>query len=80
MKTKTHWIIPGLLACIMVLTVATAMQIPASDKATKSKSIDKVGDDMILNPPGLEKIVFVHYKKGYVRPPGVGNAKKDPVC
>ncbi len=64
--------------------VATAMLLPvpeqAKDKgrADNSPVIDKVGDHLVLTPPGLEKIVFIHYKKGFAKPPWAGGGKDKP--
>lgn len=40
--------------------VGAGKLIPAADRAR-----EKAGDDLPLMPPGLEKVVFIHYKKGF---------------
>lgn len=52
-------ILLGILMAIVILGlsgIATASLIPASEKAKGGPKI---------SPPGLEKVVFIHYKKGY---------------
>ena len=50
--------------------IATAgMLIPANEKAK---------DKARITPPGLEKIAFIHYKKGYGKPPWAGGGKNKP--
>ena len=62
------------LATIVVLTVtATAMLIPAPEQVRDNSPA--IGEDSSLIPPGLEKIVFVHYKKGFGKPAWVGHGK-----
>lgn len=81
----------GILIVITVLAiggVATAMLIPAADQARdkaeaeNSPVIEKAGEHLALTPPGLEKIVFIHYKKGFAKPPWAGGGKKpkEPAC
>ena len=52
-------ILLGILMAVIILGlsgIATASLIPASEKAKGGPQI---------SPPGLEKVVFIHYKKGY---------------
>ena len=81
----------GILIVITVLAVAgvaTAMLIPVGDqakekgKAENSPVIEKADEHLVLTPPGLEKIVFIHYKKGFTKPPWAGGGKgpKEPAC
>lgn len=67
-----------------------ATLIPASEKglarsrADNSPVIERVETDgenhLVLTPPGLERIVFIHYKKGFAKPPWAGGGKKEPEC
>ncbi len=81
----------GILIVITVLaigSVATAMLIPAADQAKEkaevenSPVIEKVDEHLVLTSPGLERIVFIHYKKGFAKPPWAGGGKKpkEPAC
>ena len=59
------------MTAILVLSVtATAMLIPAAQQAKDNSPA--ICEDPLLVPPGLEKIVFVHYKKGFGKPPWAG--------
>ena len=68
----------GILVVAMVLGVSGAdvagKLIPIADqakektKAENSSIIEKAWDDLVLTPPGLEKVVFIHYKKGFAKP------------
>jgi hypothetical protein len=51
----------------------------ANDQTRRSPIIS---DDGQLTPPGLEKIVFIHYKKGFGKPPwaGGGTKQKEVKC
>lgn len=80
-------ILLGILIGIVVLGlsgIATAgMLIPASEKAKeKGKAANSPvieGDEhWVLNSSGLEKIVFIHYKKGFAKPPWAGGGKDKP--
>ncbi len=67
----------GILIGIVILSlsgVAGAMLIPAADQAREKTRADNSpviergkGGDLALTAPGLEKIVFIHYKKGHGR-------------
>lgn len=82
-----------LLALVAILLVsakaASAMLIPVADKAKESsradtapviEKVDKDGEHLALTPPGLEKIVFIHYRKGFAKPPWAGGGKKELAC
>lgn len=87
-KAKIGVLLAGVALLLVSAQVVSAILIPAADKAKetakadRSPVIEKVtidGEDhLALTPPGLEKIVFIHYKKGFAKPPGVG--KKQPEC
>jgi hypothetical protein len=74
-------------AVVLALSgIATAaMLIPADEKAKEkartenSPVIEKVDDYLVLTPPGLGKIVFIHYKKGFARPSWAGGGR-EPAC
>ncbi len=61
----------GILVAITILVisgVATArMLIPAEDRAK-----EKAGEYLPLTPPALEKILFIHRKKDFGKPPWAG--------
>ncbi|MBW2981431.1 matrixin family metalloprotease [Candidatus Woesearchaeota archaeon] len=56
------------IAVLMLSMTATAsmiyLDVPDNAKVDKSPVIE----DKVLTPPGLEKIVFIHYKKGFGKP------------
>lgn len=63
----------GVLFIVMLLAVSlvsAAMLIPRSEKSNPNENAPDT-------PPGLEKIVFIHYKKGFVKP---GTICGDGVC
>jgi len=82
----------GILVVAIALTlsgfVSAAKLIPLPDKAKEvtkadnSPVINKVeieGEEhLALTTPGLEKIVFIHYKKGFAKPPWAGGGKDKP--
>jgi len=67
----------GIFVAVMILSLSgvagAGKLIPAADqarekaKADNSPMIGKTGDHLVLSPPKLEKVVFIHYKKGYGR-------------
>lgn len=77
------WTISILVTMALVFSVAASpaagMLIPASEKAKEkanagvSPVIEKVDDHLALTPPGLERVVIVHYAK----PPWAGGGKKE---
>ncbi|MBU4087011.1 MAG: matrixin family metalloprotease [Nanoarchaeota archaeon] len=78
-------IVLGILIGIVVLgafsVVGAGKLIPSADqardqaKADNSPVIEKAGGHWALSTPGLEKIIFIHYKKGYG-----GVCDNDGVC
>jgi len=75
MKTKLVFTI---LATIVLMTsiIAASMLIPRSDKANPN-------EEASITPPGLEKVVFIHYKKGYGRVcdyDGICDPEENPSC
>lgn len=61
--------------------------IPASDKGKEnsrgpehSPVMERVNGGLVLNTPGLDRIVFIHYKKGFAKPPWAGADKNQPTC
>ena len=80
-------IITILILVLLAIPLVLAMLIPAADKAKENAKadnslvIEKVEiegvEHLTLTPPGLEKIVFIHYKKGFAKPPWAGGGKPD---
>ena len=64
---KTKFLTTVLISLVVISVVSAAMLIPANEKgmADNAPRIEKTDEDLILTPPGLEKVVFIHYKKGY---------------
>lgn len=68
----------GIFIVVMVLSVSGAAGagklIPAAEqakekaKADNSPVIEKIDEHLVLTPPGLERVVFIHYKKGFGKP------------
>jgi hypothetical protein len=87
MKIK-YWNISILVIAVLLFsTTATAAKlIPASEKgkdkakADNSPIIEKVDEHLVLTPPGLQRVIFIHYKKGFAKPPWAGGGKKEPKC
>lgn len=80
MKTK---ILIGILVSFLVFSVVAAgMIIPANDKAEEIAANDKAKEK--ARAPDLEKIEFIHWKKGFGRPPcnndGVCDPGENPSC
>lgn len=70
----------GILVGITILAVsgiAAAMLIPAADRAK-----EEAGEYLPLTPPGLEKILFIHHRKDFGKPPwaGGGKGEKEAKC
>ncbi|MEM7826797.1 MAG: matrixin family metalloprotease [Candidatus Aenigmatarchaeota archaeon] len=68
----------------LAVAASAAIVIPLADKAKESAgvAVDKsptINNDWVLNPHGLEKIEFIHYKKGYGKPEAA-KAPKAPSC
>lgn len=88
--------IGALLILVGVLLVsvktASAILIPAADNAKDKARVDNApviekveieGEEhLALTPPGLERIVFIHHKKGFAKPDwaGEGKGKKESKC
>lgn len=86
-KTKLVILISSIVVLVLTMTipVSAGMLIPASEKAKeKSKAenspvIERIDDHLVLTAPGLERMVFIHYKKGSAKPPWAGGGKdKNP--
>lgn len=66
--------------------VSASMLLPLSEegklhtKAETSPVIEKTNNHFVLTPPGLEKVVFIHYKKGFGKPSWAGKDKKESSC
>jgi hypothetical protein len=72
---KKIWLVClATIAVLLLSFVASAMILPSEKRIDNSKA-DKF-------PPGLQKVVFIHYKKGYGKPPwaGGGEKPKDTAC
>ena len=90
MKSKIFWLILPLLVSILGFSVVASAQmlIPASDqgrekaRAENSPVIERAGNHLVLTPPGLEKVFFVHHQKDFAKPPwaGGGKDKKGSKC
>jgi hypothetical protein len=80
----------GILIGVVILGLSgvagAGKLIPAAEKAKEvtkadnSPVIEKTDDHLVLTPPGLEKIVFIHYKKGFAKPSWAGGGKKEAAC
>ena len=85
----------GILVVAVALAlsgIATAMLIPAAEQAKDRAKVDNASiiekveiegeEHLVLTPPGLEKIVYIHYKKDFAKPPWAsgGKGKKEPKC
>ncbi len=81
----------GILITLTILAVSgvagAAWHIPLLDSATKnakvsdkSPAIKITENSLTLTPPGLERIVYIHYKKGFAKPPWARGGKKQSSC
>lgn len=85
---KRAWLIgatAGMLILLLLVTAAGILlplpeQAKENSRAFNAPVIVKSDDYFILTPPGLQKIVFIHYKKGYAKPPWAGGGKKETKC
>ncbi len=83
---KLKWMVSILVIATFLISVSVGatMLIPASEegrdkaKADSSPVIEKVNDHLVLKPPGPEKIVFIHYKKGFAKPTCNNNGVCEP--
>jgi hypothetical protein len=87
MRTKTFVAVLIALLAFAVVASAAPNMIPANEKARsranadKAPVIEKVDEHWILKPSGLERYAFVHYKKGFAKPPWAGGGKtKENKC
>jgi hypothetical protein len=73
MKRRMEILISLVLLLIMLLSVSAAgsMLVPGSEKGRDNSKAGASPAD----PPGLEKRVFIHYKKGHAKPPWAGGDK-----
>jgi len=83
MKNKNVLLIMLIGFCLLAVSgVAAGTLIPLNERAKEKGRMDnapvmeEAGGDIALSAPGLEKIMFVRYKKGFVKPPKTGAAKK----
>jgi len=68
----------GIFVAVMILSLSgvagaggllpVADQAKEKAKADNSPVIEKTDEHLVLTPPGLEKVVFIHYKKGFGKP------------
>lgn len=66
----------------LVGITTAAIAIPAADKATEKAEAEQspvISGDWELNPPGLEKIEFIHWKKNFAKPEPA-KSPKPPSC
>jgi hypothetical protein len=70
---KTKFLVVSLISLFLISIVSAVMLLPVDEKAKEkgradnSAVIEKADDHLVLTTPGLEKVVFIHYKKGYGR-------------
>jgi len=83
-KVKLAVLVSSVFVLVLALTipVSAGMLIPVSEKAKeKSKGIEnspvisQVAEGLVINTPGLDRIVYIHYKKGFAKPPWAGGGK-----
>ena len=74
LRTVGAIMIVGIFLFPMQSAAIIEMPEQANDQVKRSPVIS---DDGQLTPPGLEKIVFIHYKKGFGKPSWVGGGKKE---
>lgn len=60
-------------------SIAIDIRVPnqAKQGVERSPIIQVNGDNVVLTPPGLEKLMFIHYKKGFGKPPWAGGGTKE---
>lgn len=76
----------GILIAFTVLAISgvatAALMIPAAEKAKeKAAAVEQspvISGDWALSTPGLEKIEFIHWKKGFAKPPCDGDGICEP--
>lgn len=86
MKTKNLLTVVALSVAILAFpaVISAARMIPVADQARDKagvavESSPAIEGDWALTPPGLEKIEFIHYKKGFAKP-DAPKAPKSPSC
>jgi hypothetical protein len=87
MKSKLNLVTLILIIIALIFSVSAiamaGMLIPASEKAREksraddSPVIEKVNDHFVLTPSGLERIVFIHYKKDFAKLSWAGKGKRE---
>ncbi len=61
-----------LIISLLVFSVGSiSLPAPVNERAKENSK---------AAPPGLEKVVFIHYKKGLGKPPWAGGGKKESKC
>lgn len=83
MKIKFLLVLIGLLA---ISVVSASMLLPVNEKAKENAKAaenslvieETNAGELELTTNGLERIDFIHYKKGYAKPEGIG--LKQPSC
>ena len=60
---KTKLGVLFVLALLVISVVSASMLIPRADKGKENAN-----DKAPITPPGLEKVVFIHYKEGFAKP------------
>lgn len=68
---KTKLGVLFVLTLLVISVVSASMLIPKADKGKENAN-----DKAPITPPGLEKVVFIHYKEGFAKP----TCDNDGVC
>jgi hypothetical protein len=80
---KIHVMIGFLTLVLFPFTASAGVYVPMSEKgkeqskAANSPVIVQNDDGFALNPPGLDRIIFIHYKKEFAKPPWASKPDKD---
>lgn len=80
-RTIEMMVIIGILLFPLGAMAIIEMPDQANDQVGRSPIISDDGE--VLIPPGLSKLVFIHYKKGFGKPPWAVSGKdkqKEPKC
>jgi hypothetical protein len=86
MKTKIWAAATMIMAAVLVLPLGSMAGkfIPISEQgkqnskaAEHSQVIELKEGHLVLTPGGPERIVFIHYRKGFAKPPWAGGGKND---
>ena len=85
---RKYWMLSTLVAAVLLFSVAFAFSfstyLPVPEKAVEkargynSPVIFEDSGQLALNPPGLQKIVLIHYKKGFAKPACNNNGVCEP--